>query len=42
MTEVKVILAGLEAGRRLTLEQAIVLYEQADLLTLAAAARRKK
>lgn len=42
MTEVDEILAGLRAGKRLTLEEAIVLYEQADLLTLAAAARAKK
>lgn len=42
MTEVEIILDGLAKGERLTLEQAIVLYEQADLLTLAEAARRKK
>lgn len=42
MTEVEIILADLEKGKRLTLEQAIVLYEQADLLTLANAARKKK
>ncbi|MBO5245439.1 MAG: aminofutalosine synthase MqnE [Selenomonadales bacterium] len=42
MTEVEIILADLEKGGRLTLEQAIVLYEQADLLTLANAARKKK
>lgn len=42
MTEVEAILAGLNRGERLTLEQAIVLYEKADLLTLADAARRKK
>ena len=42
MTEVEAILDGLNRGERLTLEQAIVLYKEADLLTLADAARRKK
>ena len=42
MTEVETILAGLKSGERLTLKQAILLYKEADLLTLAEAARRKK
>lgn len=42
MTEVEAILDGLKRGERLTLEQALVLYKKADLLTLAEAARRKK
>ncbi|MBQ5832417.1 MAG: aminofutalosine synthase MqnE, partial [Selenomonadales bacterium] len=42
MTEVEAILDGLKRGERLTLEQALVLYKEADLLTLAEAARRKK
>lgn len=42
MTEVKEILAGLREGKRLTIEEAIVLYEKADLLSLAEAARAKK
>ena len=42
MTEVEAILDGLKRGERLTLEKALILYKEADLLMLAEAARRKK